>query len=80
MMKRYLPFLHEKNLCILYIFLLSKKHKLNYYSSLIVLFLLFTLIEDNRDVDEVVLTMSGGPYQEYFYVQIPLGTEGKSRR
>ena len=35
---------------------------------------------DNRDVDEVVLTMEGGPYQEYFYIQIPIGSEGKSRR
>lgn len=35
---------------------------------------------DNRDVDEVVLTMEGGPYQEYFYIQLPIGSEGKSRR
>jgi hypothetical protein len=41
---------------------------------------LLCLIADNRDVDDVVLTMEGGPYQEYFYIQIPIGSEGKSRR
>jgi hypothetical protein len=33
----------------------------------------FQEIQDVRDVDEVVLTMEGGPYQEYFYIQIPVG-------
>ena len=33
----------------------------------------FSEISDNRDADEVVLTMEGGPYQEYFYIQIPMG-------
>jgi hypothetical protein len=32
----------------------------------------FFEITDNRDVDEVVLTMEGGPYQEYFYVSVPV--------
>lgn len=57
------------------------KHKFHYYHCHNFSFSSYSfLIEDNRDVDEVVLTMSGGPYQEYFYVQIPLGAEGKSRR
>ena len=34
----------------------------------------FSEISDDRDADEVVLTMEGGPYQEYFYISIPVGT------
>lgn len=40
----------------------------------------FSEIQDVRDVDEVVLTMEGGPYQEYFYIQIPVGEDGNVRR
>lgn len=29
------------------------------------------LLQDARSIDEVVVTMDGGPYQEYFYIEIP---------
>ncbi len=31
----------------------------------------FVEIHDDRSVEDVVLTMDGGPYQEYFYLEIP---------
>ena len=33
----------------------------------------FHEITDGRDADEVVLSMEGGPYQEYFYICLPTG-------
>lgn len=36
--------------------------------------------ELSQEIDEVVLSMEGGPYQEYFYISIPIGdTKGKLR-
>lgn len=37
----------------------------------------FREIEDeDRGVDEVVVSMEGGPYQEYFYISLPVGAHG----
>lgn len=27
--------------------------------------------DPSRSIDETVLTMEGGPYQEYFYIEVP---------
>ena len=36
--------------------------------------------DSSQDIDEIVLSMEGGPYQEYFYISIPIGdTKGKHR-
>ena len=36
--------------------------------------------DSSQDIDEIVLSMEGGPYQEYFYISIPYGdTKGKHR-
>lgn len=35
----------------------------------------FHEIENEKSVEEVVLTMEGGPYQEYFYIEIPFDAE-----
>jgi len=44
----------------------------------------FREITDDRSVDEVVVSMEGGPFQEYFYITVPigqgLGVEAKSKR
>lgn len=44
----------------------------------------FREITDDRGVDEVVVSMEGGPFQEYFYITVPtgqgLGPEAKSKR
>lgn len=37
-------------------------------------------VQDGREVDEVVLTMEGGPYQEYFHIHIPVGQVATSER
>ena len=53
------------------------------FTKLVIHFISLNLLSislDGREVDEVVLTMEGGPYQEYFYIQIPIGKEGRSRR
>jgi hypothetical protein len=39
--------------------------------SLIVLHFFF-LIQDEQSIDEVVISMEGGPYQEYFYIELPM--------
>ena len=36
--------------------------------------------QGNRDVDEVVLDMEGGPFQEYFFISVPVDANGKSRQ
>jgi hypothetical protein len=38
------------------------------------------LPQDAQEVDQVVRTMEGGPYQEYFYITVPIGDGGRSRR
>lgn len=35
----------------------------------------FHEIQDERSVDEVVVNMEGGPYQEYFYCELPIATD-----
>ena len=40
----------------------------------------FSEIQDSSPVDEVVLLMEGGPYQEYFYIQIPCSSTGIKHR
>ena len=35
--------------------------------------LLLNCQDKASSVDEVVLNMEGGPYQEYFYVELPVG-------
>jgi len=32
----------------------------------------FHEIQDEQSIDEVVVSMAGGPYQEYFYIEIPV--------
>jgi hypothetical protein len=32
----------------------------------------FKLIQDEQSIDEVVVSMEGGPYQEYFYIELPV--------
>jgi hypothetical protein len=39
----------------------------------------FFEIADERGVDEVVLTMLGGPYQEYFYIEVPVAQERRRK-
>jgi hypothetical protein len=29
-------------------------------------------VQDEQSIDEVVVSMEGGPYQEYFYIEIPV--------
>lgn len=36
----------------------------------------FSELQDERPVDEVVVTMEGGPYQEYFYLELPTALQG----
>jgi hypothetical protein len=33
----------------------------------------FHEVQDDQAIDEVVVSMEGGPYQEYFYIEIPTG-------
>ena len=40
----------------------------------------FREIEDDRGVDEVVVSMEGGPYQEYFYIAVPVSMNQPARR
>ena len=40
----------------------------------------FREIEDSRGVDEVVVSMEGGPYQEYFYIAVPVSMNQPARR
>eukprot|EP01038_Epipyxis_sp_PR26KG_P007785 gene7785-10575_t len=37
------------------------------------LLLKFHEIQDDRSIDEIVVSMEGGPYQEYFYIELPSG-------
>ena len=39
----------------------------------------FREMTDGRSVDETVVSMEGGPYQEYFFASLPVGTEGLPR-
>jgi len=39
----------------------------------------FREIEDDRGVDEVVVSMEGGPYQEYFYCSVPSSMDHSKR-
>ncbi|KAJ1440810.1 CwfJ C-terminus 1-domain-containing protein-like protein [Ochromonadaceae sp. CCMP2298] len=39
----------------------------------------FHEVQDEQAIDEVVVSMEGGPYQEYFYIEIPTG-EGDSAK
>ena len=32
----------------------------------------FNEITDDLPIEEVVVTMEGGPYQEYFYIELPV--------
>lgn len=46
----------------------SQQHQLKFHELL-----------DDQVVDEVVLNMEGGPYQEYFYVELPVSPSVKKR-
>lgn len=39
----------------------------------------FREMTDGRSVDETVVSMEGGPYQEYFFASLPVGSEGLPR-
>ena len=36
----------------------------------------FREIPDGKNIDETVVSMEGGPYQEYFFVSVPVGSDG----